>query len=257
MHRTESAIPDDAHIIIIGAMKCGTSSLYEYLCAHPEICPCTVKEPEFFSENQGHGAQVRSYGDLFAYNNQLHRFTLEASTGYTKFPAEQHVPKRIYEYGISPKFIYIVRNPYRRIESHYNFMRSREGWNLSITDPHLISLSNYFLQLEQYRRYFPLSSIKILDFDDLKCRPNELLNQTYSFLGITSGHFPSHFSIRNPTRYTSAAEARVKQLRVGAILRILPYPVQNLLRSSVYKLLPQNRATLTESEKSLVFGELK
>lgn len=37
-------IPVDAYALIIGAMKCGTSSLYDYLQGHPEICPAvTVK----------------------------------------------------------------------------------------------------------------------------------------------------------------------------------------------------------------------
>src|ERR1700757_1899826 len=41
-------MPCDAYVIIIGAMNCGTSSLYTYLAEHPEICPCITKEPEFF-----------------------------------------------------------------------------------------------------------------------------------------------------------------------------------------------------------------
>jgi hypothetical protein len=35
---------------IIGERKCGTSSLYRYLVAHPHVLPCKVKEPDFFSK---------------------------------------------------------------------------------------------------------------------------------------------------------------------------------------------------------------
>ncbi|KAA3629911.1 MAG: hypothetical protein DWQ02_18430 [Bacteroidetes bacterium] len=35
---------------IIGERKCGTSSLYRYLVAHPQVLPCKVKEPDLFSK---------------------------------------------------------------------------------------------------------------------------------------------------------------------------------------------------------------
>ena len=60
-------IPKDAYAIIIGAMKCGTSSLYSYLEGHPEICPAVGKEPEFFSENQALTLQVDNYSDLWSF----------------------------------------------------------------------------------------------------------------------------------------------------------------------------------------------
>ncbi len=75
-----NAIPRDAYAMIIGAMKCGTTSLYDYLQGHPEICSAITKEPEFFSENQDHGVQVKNYSDLFSFDNSIHKYTLEAST---------------------------------------------------------------------------------------------------------------------------------------------------------------------------------
>ncbi len=35
---------------IIGERKCGTSSLYRYLCEHPQVLPGKLKEPDFFSK---------------------------------------------------------------------------------------------------------------------------------------------------------------------------------------------------------------
>jgi hypothetical protein len=82
-------IPKDAYAIIIGSMKCGTSSLYSYLEGHPEICPAVGKEPEFFSENQAITVQV----DNYSVNDSVHKYALEASTGYTKYPSEPYVAK--------------------------------------------------------------------------------------------------------------------------------------------------------------------
>ena len=88
-------IPQNAYAMIICSMKCGTSSLYNYLQGHPEICPAIDKEPEFFSENQGHGVQVDNYSDLWSFNDSVHKYALEASSGYTKYPSEPNVPKNI------------------------------------------------------------------------------------------------------------------------------------------------------------------
>src|SRR5262249_47769756 len=108
-------IQPDAYVMIIGAMKSGTSSLYHYLTQHPEICACVKKEPEFFSAHQLHRYQnVSDYQDLWTFNPAVHRLALEASTGYTKYPEEIDVPRKIHDYGLRPKFIYLVRNPFER-----------------------------------------------------------------------------------------------------------------------------------------------
>jgi len=194
-----TTIPNDAYAMIIGAMKCGTTSLYNYLQGHPDICPAVVKEPEFFSKNQGHGVCVKNYCDLFSFNNSIHKVALEASTGYAKYPADPNVAKTIFDYGINPKFIYIIRNPFDRIVSHFSFMQEAEPALFNIVNNHTINLSNYFLQLEQYRQFFPIENMLILDFDSLKHNPQQTLKQVYEFLNISADYFPNTYSIENVT----------------------------------------------------------
>lgn len=55
---SRAQIPADAYLLIIGAMKCSTSSLFNYLAPHPSICPCITKEPEFFLNTSGTAARV-------------------------------------------------------------------------------------------------------------------------------------------------------------------------------------------------------
>lgn len=193
-------IPDDAYVMIIGAMKCGTTSLYEYLKAQPAICPAIDKEPEFFSENQGHGVCVANYADLWPFESTRHQHVLEASTGYTKYPAETGVPGRIHAYGIWPRFIYLVRNPFDRIESHFNFMQPQDPrWESAISGAQLVAVSNYYLQLEQFRQYFPHERFLVLDFDDLVADPETVVARVYEFLGLSGHYFPKRYKIRNPT----------------------------------------------------------
>ncbi len=191
-------IPDGAYAIIIGAMKCGTSSLYNYLEGHPEICPALVKEPEFFSENQRHGVDVTEYRDLWSFDPSVHKYALEASTGYTKFPSEPNVPDSIHNLKISPKFIYIIRNPFDRIRSHLMHLGAARGGSHSARP--LIDTSNYYLQLEQYQKHFPLETILLVDFDDLKDNPRLVLERVYAFLGLSREYFPDTYAIKNRTK---------------------------------------------------------
>lgn len=51
---------------ILGEQKCGTSSLYRYLVAHPQVLPCQLKEPQFFSKGPDFvELEIDSYWALF------------------------------------------------------------------------------------------------------------------------------------------------------------------------------------------------
>ena len=54
----------DRPAMIIGAMKCGTSSLFDLLARHPCIAGSIDKEPEFFAPGQSHRVSVERYEEL-------------------------------------------------------------------------------------------------------------------------------------------------------------------------------------------------
>ena len=250
------AIPTDAYAMIIGAMKSGTTSLYAYLQDHPQICPASTKEPEFFSTNQLHGAQTANYNDLFSFDSSVHKYTLEGSTGYTKHPFESDVPKRIFDYKINPKFIYIIRDPFERIESHYNSMKAFAWWQQDIVHTHLISISNYFLQLEQYRRYFPIENILLLDFDELKNSPSLVLQKVYAFLDISHDYFPEAFEATNVTPSVPKLIRQVHKSPIASLVSHAPPPLKRLGRAILRKASPPVKRLLTAKERAFVHNEL-
>jgi hypothetical protein len=252
-------IPNDAYAMIIGAMKCGTTSLYLYMQDHPQICPAFQKEPEFFSENQSHKVDVEHYNDLFSFDISTHKYTLEASTGYTKYPQEPQVAKNIYEYDIKPKFIYIMRNPFERILSHISHIKFKQGESLpplTIESEHLINTSRYFLQLEQYRQYFPVDNILVLDFDDLKNAPSLVLKNVYDFLGLPY-YFPERYEVANSAKSKSILKVNLQKSKIAPLFGYIPKPFKQIASSTLERTFPPKKRVLTALEKELVYDKLR
>jgi len=252
-----NSIPNDAYAIIIGAMKCGTTSLYSYLQGHPEICPAIKKEPEFFSEHQRHGVLVENYADLWDFDASLHRYALEASTGYTKYPSEPNVPANIHRYGIEPKFIYIIRNPFDRMQSFFNHLQNSGSSRIDVLDKRLLVMNNYFVQLERYRAYFPQERILILDFDELRENPRLLLKRVYRFLGISDSYYPQEFEVKNPTMVRSLVEKKIAGSRFAPLLSHTPAGLKRLGKRLLRKTTPRvNIRKLNEAENEFIRREL-
>ena len=255
-------IPKNSYLIVIGAMKCGTSTLYWYLTQHERICPCILKEPEFFSERQGHGQGVENYSDLWEFDIKRHDYAIEASTGYTKYPYEANVASNIKNYGISPTFLYIVRNPFDRIESHYNWSIHRKWFNprIKISDDRFINYSNYYLQLEPYRQHFGKGKIIVLDFDKMVENPEEFLHLLFGSLKLRFHDYQFNNSVINKTRSLTQTEVFFrKHPFLKNLKNVLPQPSKDLLKK-IYKE-PFRRVSrkkkLNTKERAYIYDKLK
>lgn len=177
--------------IILGAMKAGTTSLFNYLAQHPEIAPCSEKEPNFFSHHYEKG--IDWYLSLWKDQELVNKVLLEASTNYTKHPSFPKSSDAIMDFSrnhdVSLKFIYIMRDPFERLESQYTYSFTHwtsESLEERIKHGHIINVSQYAHQLDRYYENFNPDRFLLLDFDDLKRKPAELLKQICNFLGINT-----------------------------------------------------------------------
>jgi hypothetical protein len=177
------------NLMIIGAMKSGTTTLSRILEKHPEVTFCTKKEPDFFSTNKDWKKNITSYHDLFDHNKNA-RIIAEGSTSYTKYPEYNlEIWNDIHEYNEKMKFIYIVRNPFDRIISHYMHAFERGYINDSIDDAiinysPLIINSRYFTQIKPYIDAFGRNNVLIIDFSDFLSMKEQILFKIAEFLHI-------------------------------------------------------------------------
>lgn len=109
-------------LFIIGAPKCGTTSLATYLNERADVFVCNPKEPHYFSTDIGwHLTPDRAaYLDLFKAVDKSHRIVCDASVFYLYSDAA--VPA-ILTFNPAAKFIVMVRNPLDMVVSMHGEAR--------------------------------------------------------------------------------------------------------------------------------------
>lgn len=253
--------------IILGAMKAGTTSLFHYLSQHPEIAPCQEKEPSFFSHHYEKG--IEYYLGLWEKQDLETKILLESSTNYTKHPSFACSSRNILEfaqkYDVNIKFVYIMRNPLKRLVSQYTYSYARwttESLEERIQHGHIINVSRYAHQLDQYYEKFDPENFLLLNFDDLKRSPETVLKEICEFL-----HIHPNFPFSGLAKIHNKSEGRAITRPVDRIY--LKYPAvrsfSNLFpkgfRTTLSKLLFRKKITqsfkLSAAQRKFIHMALK
>ena len=100
--------------VIIGAMKCATTTLAEQLGAQPGVFISDPKEPNFFSDDAVFRRGMNWYASLFD-SAESGAMLGEASTHYTKLPTHPKACERMLAALPDAKLIYVMRHPVDRI----------------------------------------------------------------------------------------------------------------------------------------------
>jgi hypothetical protein len=176
------------NLVIIGAMKSGTTSLHHYLNSHSQISLSNPKELHFFVKEKNWVKGLEWYQSHFDAAALIRG---ETSPSYTAYPKWKGVPQRMYSVIPNAKLIYILRDPIERMISHYlnryaNAVENREI-NKALEDfnQDYVVRSHYYFQLEQYLEYYPSSSILIVTAEELSNFPQKTLPTIFRFLGVS------------------------------------------------------------------------
>jgi hypothetical protein len=209
-----------ANLLLAGVPKAGTTSLFEYLGQHPDICASTYKGPGYFSPlRRGEPLpSLASYNENFAHCPGR-KYSMEATPGYC------YGGRRLVE-GVKrtldePRIILSLRNPVDRLWSSYTWQRSRGNLPAIESFEQYISMCNqkrvkgekqgpYFggVSISFYGEYVPDwfdvfgDDVKVIFSDDLFARPQAVVTELCGWLGIDDRVAASFdYGVRNKTAH--------------------------------------------------------
>lgn len=178
--------------LVIGAMKCATSTICRFFESHPDTYMVARMDPEFFSHDHKFAKGFDAYESLFApgVDAVLRGEGSNAYANHARFP---RAAERIADYRPGMKIIYMVRHPLARVRSEW-IQRASDGGMVPATldqavmdEPEIyLDQSLYWKNLAEYRARFPDSQIFVGFVEDLHADPVAFYTDLCAFLGIST-----------------------------------------------------------------------
>ncbi len=184
LRRHRSALPN---LLVIGGLKCGTTSLHHYLNLHPEIEMSRPKELNFFVAELNWPLGRDWYAAHFEPAAAIRG---ESSPHYTNRPRFEGVAERIGSLLGEPRLIYMVRDPIDRMLSHYLHNvgggYEQRGLTDALSDPDsaYVARSRYAYQLDPYLEAFGAERIEIVTREELKEDRPATMGRVFAFLEV-------------------------------------------------------------------------
>ena len=206
------------NLFVLGAPKCGTTSLVYYLKQHPSIFASDVKEPHFFNTDSKHRYyhSIEEYENLFDKAPEEAKYLLEGSVWYLY---SNSAVKNILEYNPESKFIVMLRNP---VDMYFSLHRELlyggsenikspvTAWyaqqdRLSGTkipkgayEPSLLyyeDVCSLGTQLKRCMELIPEKNLMYIFLDDLKNNPEAVYQEVLNFLQLDGYSLESYDTI--------------------------------------------------------------
>ena len=218
--RVSQARPGTArapNFLVIGAGKCGTTSLWNALGQHPQVFMHPSKHLNYFA---GYDAQEAFTGPAPQYQSHHVARTWDAYCAEFAVRAEQSaVGEACNTYLYSPdaavrirgsipdaRLIAVLRHPAERAFSRYLQLKrsGRESLEFAAAlaaederiaarwwpDYHYLNAGLYHRQLSRFYDIFPAEQIKVHLFEDMQKRPEVMLRDIFAFLGVRDDFLP-------------------------------------------------------------------
>jgi hypothetical protein len=277
----QTAISGRGHwptFFVVGAQKCGTTTLYEQLSKHGQVFVPEKKEPEFFTTGIDRSKMVHKFDRIDAvdeYQNQFQAARSYAasgdfSTGYLWDPA---VPAKIRQCTPNARIIIMLRDPVMRANSAYLMLHSRakdtapslreavardatrnkDNW---FTAFHYVDGGMYYEQVKRYLETFGRGQVLVGLFEDLLRRPLELFSQIAAHIGISAEPFASMnlseaYNTFSVPRTKLIGSAKKSPLLSTITRSILPEKLRDSLRRAPLLFSTKKPALDVETRKSL------
>ena len=230
--------------LILGAMKCGTTSLYTYLIEHPSIKRAFQKEIHYFDALHARGSLwYRSFFPSIlekALSEKVLRRPLLTGEATPSYLYHSHVAPRVAKDLPHARFFALLRNPVDRAYSFYNHnrrvgietlpfeeaidrepermelepeqaRRSKDGFGFYRNNFSYLARGMYADQLAAWREHIPEERLLVFTTEDLNDRPERVLRQALEFLGLPYVA-PPEFRRMNAAPYPAMEAATRRRL---------------------------------------------
>ena len=212
------------HFLIVGMMKCGTTTLYEHLTRHPKIKAAATKELHYFSRDFVQRVPVSTWA--FEYHELLNKnpndpndmLYGEASPSYIA------VPERILEFNPETKIIIILRDPVNRAISqirqyqNHNFRTKAEGYlahlrsHRDISQVDVVRDSEYTTRIAKFLEVFRKEKVAVVSFEALVEDPQSVVNSLFEFLKLDPIKIDTEFVGARTSDTKSEDETEIRDL---------------------------------------------
>ena len=234
--------------LIIGAGRSGTTTLYQYLDDHEDVCFSKIKEVHYFSLEDLY-KRGNSYYENFFYPTESQKLL----TADTYLFIDKQAPERIKKYNPEMKLIIMLRDPITRAYSGYQYALNNGYMKDSVSfreaidnEKHHIQKSDiiaqnnlcnlyqskYYEHISYWMQFFSKDQFLILQTKDLKENRIDLLNKLADFLDISKFNTDS-----DQVQANKAAKTKSKVLQQFLLNR------NNPMRIMLRKILPKKVKT--------------
>jgi hypothetical protein len=199
--------------IIVGAVRCGTTSLYYNICEHSSVLPASYDEIGFFDSNYELG--ISWYKSMFPTKFKIKKIKLKTGNSITGEDTpfyfwDKKSIQRIKKNIPKIKLIVLLRNPIDRAYSNYHLGVRLGSESLSFEDSikkeiQLLEKENgfenneiekflrprsyiakglYYQQIKNWFDVFSKDQILVINTENLSEKPNQTLKQIFEFLDL-------------------------------------------------------------------------
>lgn len=254
------------NFFIIGAPKCGTTSLHRYVGEHPDIFMSAMKEPHYFSRARipddprppanpimpgSSLTTYQQYRDLFADAGSA-RVIGESSTGYLHSKA---AVMNLHAAVPGARLVAMLRRPADRAFSAYGAAMGQGREALSFEETTAAEIARreapdgqrrYYLTegyyadaLGRYLDRFGPEQLRVYLFEDLIADPDTIVRDVFAFLSLDDGFMPdtgTHWNatpppIRSPLIYRTWERDWVRSAAKRLVPRSMLARVKRAARS--------------------------
>lgn len=207
------------NFFIVGAQKCGTTAMYHYLDAHPDIFMPVVKEPHYFGTDNNSTRLTRFRGSIDNYLALFDDATTETAIGEASpsYLLSTTAARELYEFNPDARILIMLRSPVELVYSLYHHARYmgdepmptfREAITPELEhgfDHHTNRTYSYLdvarnsILVKRYLETFPREQIKIILMDDFKRDLPGVYRDTLAFLKVDADFQPD-FAVVNASK---------------------------------------------------------